>query len=230
MTRVRSAPRQRGVSLVELLISVALGLLLLTGALGLLHSHLLENRRLIVEGRLMAELRSAADVIARDLRRAGHWADAGAALRDPQRPSGSNPYGSQWSDASEQAMEALRLSYSRDLVENHRLDSTEQFGFRLRQQGIDIQLGDGNWQALTDPSTIKVTRLTFTPHPQDIPLGQACDDDCVPDATHSCQPRLRVRLVDLVIEARSALDARLTRALQTSVRVRNDSLLDACEQ
>ena len=37
-------------------------------------------------------------------------------------------------------------------TENGIVDSNERFGFRLRNGAIEMQLGDGNWQALTDPA------------------------------------------------------------------------------
>lgn len=234
MKAPHGAAGQGGTSLVELLVGVALGLLLLSGGLGLLHSHLLENRRLIVEARLMTELRAAVDAIARDLRRAGHWANAGAAVRRPDDAEvttpNANPYGSLWPDDGGQPVDPLSLTYSRDGVENDRVDSTEHFGFRLRGQGIDFQLGQGNWQALTDPATVRITRLSLTPHHRDIELPDACDTACTPQAARACAPRVRVREVDVAVEGRSSLDARVTRAVQTTVRLRNDALMDACAE
>ena len=39
------------------------------------------------------------------------------------------------------------------------VDGNEQFGFRLRNGAIEPQLGEANWQALTDPATLIVTSL-----------------------------------------------------------------------
>lgn len=74
----QGAAAPAGFTLVELLVGLALGLLVLAAALTLLAQQTHEQRALLVEARLMQDLRSAADLVARDLRRAGHWADSGA--------------------------------------------------------------------------------------------------------------------------------------------------------
>ncbi|MDO9316463.1 MAG: hypothetical protein Q7T97_18165, partial [Burkholderiaceae bacterium] len=91
------ALRQAGVSLVELLIGISLGLFIVGAALSMLVVHLRESRTLIAQSRLMQDLRTATDLIARDLRRAGYWGDAAAGVwpRDSAPGAGSvasNPY------------------------------------------------------------------------------------------------------------------------------------------
>lgn len=219
----------RGLSLVELLIGTALGLFIVATGLALLTSHLHENRSIVLEARLMQELRAASDAIARDLRRAGHWGEAGAGLWRGDTPARSNPYQALQPDRA--ASDAVRIHFSRDDTENHQLDANERFGFRLRNQGIDILLGEGNWQALTDPGTVLVTELRLTPHGSTVSLP--CDRACPPvdpaaaPAT-PCPPRLEVRLYSVELSGRSPTDARVQRSLQTSVRVRNDAVVGLC--
>jgi prepilin peptidase dependent protein B len=216
----------RGLTLVELLISVALSLFLIAGGIGVLASHGQDHRQLVLEARLMQELQGAAQAITRDLRRAGHWGDATAGLWYPDAEARSNPYQA-W-PASGSASDALALSYSRDASENHSLDASEQFGVRLRAQGIDLLLGNGTWQAITDTSTVIVTRLHLSTRLSE-EFG-ACDLPCPPEAPGQvlCPPRLQVRHVTVEIAGRSPLDARLQRSLSTSARVRNDLLVGRC--
>src|SRR5207249_1295282 len=67
---------ERGVSLIELMVSVAIGLILVAGALTLFTTNVVGSRKLTVEARVNQDLRAAADLIARDVRRAGYWANA----------------------------------------------------------------------------------------------------------------------------------------------------------
>ena len=67
---------ERGLSVVELLVGVAIALFIAAAGATLLASHLRENRALLLEARLMQDLRTAADLVTRDLRRAGHWGAA----------------------------------------------------------------------------------------------------------------------------------------------------------
>lgn len=232
MTGERRVPGRadcRGLSLVELLIGTALGLFLVATGLALLTSHLHENRSIVLEARLMQELRAASDAIARDLRRAGHWGDAGAGLWRGDTPPRPNPYQALQPDSA--ASDALRIHFSRDDTENHQLDANERFGFRLRNQGIDILLGEGNWQAMTDTGTLLVTALRLAPRftVVSLPCDRACPAvDPTAVAPTPCPPRLEVRLYDIVLSGQSPTDARVQRSLQTSVRVRNDAVIGQC--
>jgi type IV pilus assembly protein PilW len=195
-----AAPRQRGLSLVELLVGLAVGLFVVAAGATLLATQLRDQRGLAVENRLMQDLRTAADVIARDLRRAGHW---GAAASGVWASGASgvlrNPYSTLTQGST--ALEGVGFSYSRDVTENHRVDSNEQFGLRLRSGVVELQLGAGNWQALTDAGVLKFTGLSITPTSQQISLASHCPTSCPPSSsdTSLCTPHQQVRSVDLVL-------------------------------
>lgn len=214
----------RGFTLVELLVGLALGLLVVAGGGALMASQLREHRALILEARLMQDLRTAADLIARDLRRAGYWGDAGAGAWTEAAQARANPYAALAPDAA--ASDAASLRYSRDAIENHIVDGNEQFGFRLRNRAIEIQLGNGNWQALTDATLLAVTQFVITPRQEVIALAAACPTPC-PTESETC-PRQVLRSLSLAISAHALADAGVTRSVQALVRVRNDALAGAC--
>ena len=232
MARQPTSPigRQRGLSLVELLIGSALGVLLVGAGIGVLLAQLKESRALAEHNRLIQDLRSTTSLIARDLRRAGHWADSGAGvwLRDappPDRTVAANPYAAV--DTTPAPAGALTLRYSRDSVENHSVDSNEQFGFRLRNEAIEMRIGGANWQTMTDASLMKVTALEFTPAETTIDLGALCGADCAAD-DNACPPRQKLRSVIVTIAARSAADASAVRTARAEVRLRNDEITGRC--
>ncbi len=224
--RRRVSRPARGLSLVELLIGIALGLFLIAGGLAVVSSHAGDHRQLVLEARLHQDLRAAAEAITRDLRRAGHWGEPGAGLWAPDAPARPNPYAPTLPDGAG-ADQAL-LSYSRDAQENHRLDANEQFGVRLRNQVIELLLGQGNWQALTDPGTVLVSHLQLSTRAEAV--ASNCDRACPP--THPgappCPPQLLLREVTVDITGRSPLDRRIERSLRTRARLRNDELVGAC--
>ena len=215
----------RGLTLVELLHGLALALLVAAGGAALLTSQLREHRALVLESRLMQDLRTAADLVARDLRRAGHWGDAGAGVWSADQAPRANPYAALAPDAA--ASDAVSLRYSRDATENHVLDSNEQFGLRLRNKAIEIQLGAGNWQALTDATLLSVTAFRVTPTLHEIDLGAMCSKAC-PTASATCPPRQQLRGLALQITAHALADAAVARSAQAFVRVRADKLVGAC--
>lgn len=217
---------QRGLSLIELMVGLAIGLFITAIGGTLLASHVRENRSLLLEARLMQDLRTAADVITRDLRRAGHWAGATSGVWTPGTIAViTNPYAAVTPDSA--ASDAVNFRYSRDATENNVVDSNEQFGFRLRNGTIEMLLGGSGWQALTDAGTLTVSSFSVTPSVERIDLQGICSKAC-PAGSATCPPRQDVRSLALLISGRSATDASVTRSVRSQVRLRNDSITGAC--
>ena len=216
----------RGFTLIELLIGIAIGLLIAAAASTFLASNLRHSRSLLLESRLMQDLRTAADIIARDLRRAGYWASAFEGVSVGGVPAvGVNPYAA--IAPSGAASDSVSFSYSRDAVENDLVDSNEQFGFRLRNGALEMLLGATNWQALTDAGTLVVTAFRVTPTVQQVDLGAGCPSACPPGST-TCPPRMSVRSVAVEISGRSATDGAVVRTVRSSVRLRSDPVIGSC--
>lgn len=207
---------QTGLSLIELMIGLALGLFVAAAGLAAFAEQWREHRQATAAMRLMQELRSAGDVIARDLRRAGHWAAPAA--------SAPNPYAALAPQTA--ASDTASFAYSRDTTENQLLDGNEQFGLRLRRGVIELLLGAGNWQALTDAGTLVVTEFVVEPRTDSVSLLEHCERPCPPGV--SCDARVEVRRLALRITARAADDPSLVRRLDTLVRLRNDGVSGAC--
>ena len=221
---VKNRPQQ-GLSLVELLVGLALGLLVVAAGAMLLTQQLRDHRALLLEARLMQDLRTATDLVARDLRRAGHWGDAAAGVWSPTQAQLANPYAALAPAAA--ASDVASYAYSRDATENHLLDTNEQFGLRLRNKAIELQLGRSNWQALTDATLLVVTAFTITPTVEEIDLDALCHQPC-PAGSTTCPLRQQVRSFAVRIGGRSLADASITRSLQAVVRVRQDAIVGAC--
>ena len=217
---------QRGLSLIELMIGLAIGLFITAIGGTLLASHVRENRSLLLEARLMQDLRTAADVITRDLRRAGHWAGATSGVWSADTAAVlSNPYAAVAPAGA--ASDATSFRYSRDTTENNVVDSNEQFGFRLRNGVIEMLLGGSGWQALTDTGTLSVSSFSVSPSVERIDLQGSCSKPC-PAGSTTCPPQQEVRSLALLISGRSATDASVTRSVRSQVRLRNDSFTGAC--
>ncbi len=219
--RMNAAPRQRGLSLVELMIGLALGLLVVAGGMALMVAQVRTHRALLIETRLEQDLHTATDIIARDLRRAGYW--AGAA--ENMRRTSVNPYiGMSSNDDSSGAAVFL---YSRDGIEDGVIDSQEQFAFRLRDGALQMRLGAGTWQSLTDSSTMAVTAFSVIPQSQTLSLQDICDKAC-PPGTASCGPTQVIRRLRVVITAHALPDSKLVRTATSTIRLRNDEILGSC--
>ena len=83
----------RGVTIVELMLGVAIGLMIAAGGVTFLSHNLREHRSLLLESRLMQDLRTVADIVTRDVRRAGYWGTAERGIWTPGAGAVlANPY------------------------------------------------------------------------------------------------------------------------------------------
>lgn len=219
--------RSRGMSLIELLVGTAIGLVIVAAGTMIVVSNVRENRALVIEARLMQDLRTAADIVSRDLRRAGYWAASASGVRgDDGSAMVANPYAAVTPENA--ASDAASLSFSRDASENGMVDSNEQFGFRLRNGAIELQLGESNWQALTDPATLAVTTFSVEPRTEETSLARFCAEPCAAGST-TCPPRQQIKSFAVAISGRSTLDRSVRRSVQSAVRLRNVSVIGSCE-
>ncbi len=220
--------RSRGLSLIGLLVGTAMGLVVVAAAGSVVASHQRDQRAALLEARLMQDLRSTAELVARDLRRAGHWSAAASGVRldgDDAAPI-ANPHAAISTAASPSS--AVALSFSNGGSDPLVVDDSERFGFRLRGGAVELQLGATNWQAISDPATLVVTAFQVAPTVEEISLAAFCAAPCAAGST-VCPPRQQVRSFTITLAGRSTTDAALVRSLRTTVHARNDVVVGACE-
>ena len=232
-------PHPRGWSLVELMLAIGLGLLLLTMVLQLVSGHVDEQRRMLLESRLTQDLRTAIELISRDVRRSGYWADVSGGVWDSGRPTATltaNPYrGAALTGPA--AAPWLGYSYSRDLTEDHVNSNQEKFGLRLNTaaQVIEWRLSGSavapderdHWQAMTDPALMQVTRLSIRLDETRQSLLAHCPNT-VCGTRPDCPPERVQRRVRVEVDAQDSRDSRVQRQQSTEARLRNDEVVGAC--
>lgn len=249
----RTHPRsQRGFSIIELLVGVAVGLFIVGGAMKLFADYVGNNRRLVLETKVNQDLRAAADLIARDLRRAGYWGNStgGVVTTNANPVPAVSPYAVVAPSAASGVASTTTYSYSQGTEDNTLTTSTENFGFRLSAGSLQYLLG-GNWQSITDINTVNITAFSITPAHSCVSLVQYCPAGasagcaactvgngmldasgcptatCVASGINGC-PRLTVRRFNIAMQGTSATDSAVTRSLQEAVRVRNEQFTGAC--
>lgn len=218
--------RRRGVTIVELMVGVAVGLLVLAGALSLFVTNTVNSGMLLGKARMAQDLRAAADLVARDLRRAAYWGHAidGTHAVGSGSAAPRNPY----ADVSGSTSDGLRYAFTRDAAENDTLDDAEQFGFRVQQGALQMRTSASNWQDVTDRRAVRIADdgLRITATSITLPLGHLCARTCTA-GTPNC-PTTTVRRFDITLTGQSIADASVTRNATASVRVRNDALAGQC--
>ena len=221
---------QRGIGLIELMIGITVGLVVAAGASVMLVRQLVEHRRLLLETQMQQDLRAVADLVLRELRRAGYWATAQKGVWAGGASAPLNNVYAATLPAKAQDSNSVEYSYSRaDAVnpEDNLLDpGREQFGFMLDSGILKLRLGN-SWQPLTDKSTLTITRFNVRLNVQELALGDYCNSPCAAGNLF-CPPQLQLRRFDITLTGRATNDPALLRRLTLSSKLRNDLIKGSC--
>ena len=219
VSRYNRRPRL-GLSIVELMVGITIGLFILAGASMMLTTQLGDNRRLLLEAQVQQDLRSTVDMISREIRGAGYWSNASNQV---WKPTVTNPYsaGPLVATANNSSLEYYK-SLENPGLDNNLIDNNEYGGFRLNAGTgtIDVQLGSGNWQQLTDPAVLTVVQFTLVPNTVAV--------DVPPSVPGGAILKLCIRDVTLTIVVRAVHDAAVQRSISNRIRLRNDVVKASC--
>jgi type IV pilus assembly protein PilW len=225
----RLARTQRGLSIVEMMVGVTVGLIVVAAATMMTAAQLADNRRLLLETQVQQDLRASADLITRDLRRAGYWKDSMRGTAAGAAAGGgllANPYVNVSPATPATLVHAVTYGYANPTrPEDNVVNNDEQAGYRLNNGVIETQLGAGNWQALTDSGAVRITRFDITASHQAVPL--ACFRACSAGPT-PCPPVQTVRTYTIDIAGQATSDPAVTRSVRSEVRLRNDLVVGEC--
>jgi type IV pilus assembly protein PilW len=216
---MRASAQQRGLSLVELMVGIAVGLFIVTAATLIVTTQLADNRVLLLEAQLQQDLRATADIVTRELRRAGSAGTTNIPQDGIWRPGGAGVTANTFSALSPtdpaNAGSEVEFRYRRSP------GAEGPFGFKLESGALKSYIGTG-WQELTDAQVMRVTNFVITPMaPLEyiVPCPRICADN-----TTDCWPRLQVRGYTVEISAQARTDASIARSIRSEVRLRNDNV------
>lgn len=167
--------QQAGVTLVELMIGLLVGLIVIAAGMNIFITSIRGQTDNINLTRLNQDMRTMMDIMERDIRRAGFVTSAPdthiASLQD-------NPFFDTTTDIAfydtNGSKSCIVYSYNYDESTDDEglidVESTDRFGFRLGTDGkLDMRrygttnanCTDGSWQNITEPE-VEITALTFT--------------------------------------------------------------------
>ena len=225
-----------GLSMVELLVGLAIGLFILAGGLSLFASQSRFSVETSLEAQVQRNLRQALDFATQDLRRAGAWENAQAGAPATLSGHTPNPHASLLASNNE-----LSYSYGQDRAMGrtssfNQANSDEQFGLRLRDGVLESAQGSGLWQALTDSRAVKITGFTVTPTASTVDARDVCAAVCCDQINANCSavnapqgcPKVQRWTIDLTIEGESRRDPSIRRRVDGRVQVRNEFLSGRC--
>jgi len=159
--------RQRGVSLIELMVGLVVSLLIIAAAAATYLTTARSGRDAINSAKLNVELRSAMDLMVDEIRRAGYSAVGG----------GTNPFNSlvtaTYTDLTVTGGTCVEFAYDND--GDGFVDTDEFFGFRvvngvmqMRDRtaggGVIAACANGTWLPITDGSVVTIGQRGSTPY------------------------------------------------------------------
>ena len=218
---------QYGFSLIELMISMSIGIFILGGVLGIFSNTVHSNAESLMTSRLQNVLRTSMAIMQNDIRRAGYWENALATS------GANNPFTAAGTDL--RVLDGgTCILYTYDLNKNGIIDNnTEYFGFRLnggklemRVSGTtttDCHVSNTEWEPVTDSSVITIANLDFdTSSYVCTNLTNTADINCAaPSAGDITQT---IRQIAISMSGYVTKNTAIARSVAESVRVRNDRL------
>lgn len=250
MKHIKTKTYQSGVSIVELMVGMVIGLFIVGGASTMFVNNLNSNRHLLIETRVNQDLRAAADVISRDIRRANYWGNATTGLFGLDATAvASNPHtGASAPLTVDNTNHIVTYSYARDT--NDQVNSNEYAGFKLESVSgigvLKIMTSENVWQDLTDQNSINVTVFNATEATP--PISNNLSKYCPCLKTLGCDinpvngnlrypkggadwtnpPTLTIPRVTFSITGHAVSDPAIERTFTQTVRVRNPVLTGSC--
>lgn len=181
--------RNRGMTLIEIMIALLLGLMVIGGVMTIYISSIRGSTDIANSARLNYDLDSVMQMMVNDIRRAGYWGDAvsgSVAKNNPPTCDTGNPFTCGDADIviSKKTGEAddSCILYAYDFDDGDSTTTPEEpdgnvnlneyFGFRLNGNGVDmrysvddatnISCDDGNWENIVDTETVSINSLSFS--------------------------------------------------------------------
>lgn len=175
----------KGFTLVELLVSMVLGLIVLSGVSYIYITVVVSTSETLKSTKLNTQLMTIMSVMVNDIRRAGYWENSALA------PSSQNPFNvedetiltifssntlivDENTDSNGNCILYTYDKNSNNAVDNGAVDN-EFFGFRFAKGSNSVQMAtntslvshdsctSSNWSILNEPNLVKITSLTFNP-------------------------------------------------------------------
>jgi prepilin peptidase dependent protein B len=238
--------QQTGLSLIELMIGLLVGLVIVAGGLSVFVTSVRGQADNIKLSRLNQDMRAMMDIMVRDIRRAGFVTD------DPQTNWTSlqdNPFFGATTELAIYDSTCIVYAYNRDNDSPPAVDGNEHLGFRLNDGGelemrssgtTNENCDDGVWESITE-SEVEINGLAFDLTSTPLNVSSMIDgtgdanSDGICDSGETCNTCTRdgspdpacldVRNVTITLTARLRDDNTVTQTITEQVRVRNDKYL-----
>lgn len=235
--------KQAGLSLIEVMISLVIGLTLLVAIISIYGVVIKGSRDTLNSARLNHDMEAAMNLMVSEIRRSGYWRNATVSANPLL-----NPFMSEKADLSiKNSGNCILYSYDANDADGeddssgdgnsvNDIEDDEYYGFKLDNGSIRMRLSisdsdsaddcdHGAWEIFTDANQINITGLTFA---SNIALDNRCLNFTTTDRTCSTaitgDELAEKRIIDITIIGNLISDPSVTHTLNSRVEVRSNRL------
>jgi prepilin peptidase dependent protein B len=211
--------RQNGFTLIELMIALLISSIILVSLTSIYNSTIISSVKAHRTAQLSQQLQAAMELMAREIRRAGYWANA---ANDVSTGQNNNPFMAVGADISINADNNCIL-FSYDQNGNgaqsalNTANEDERYGFRLMNGAIQWRPSSAafsctaaanTWEDLTDTNIVTITNLVFTLTSRSVAVGASSE--------------ILVRSIDITLTGQLVDDTSITKTLNYTIKLQND--------
>jgi prepilin peptidase dependent protein B len=235
--------KQKGYSLIEIIIALIIGLIILTATISIYISTIKGSSDIVKSARLNHDLNSALALMVNDIRRSGYW--GGATVGSDSR---NNPFTQAATDLQFPSPACVLYTYDADA--DGIVDADEYYGFKLNGTNIQMRLSGSStnncnlntdvWNTLNiseGNEQIDITNLTFTQSFKCLRKRVGLTDQsydiadvstCATAAINAGDPLVTgdrviiTREITIALAGRLFIDQAVTKNLMDRIKIRND--------
>lgn len=235
--------KQKGFTLIEIMIALMLGLIVIGGALSIYISTIRSSTDITNSARLNYDLDSVMQLVVNDIRRSGYWSQAIAESDARDNPfmlegaaGNTNIFISKKTGEADNS--CIVYSYEGE-TGNGTVDTNEYYGFRMNGDGIDMRSSvtdvanascddPGDWENIIDTSKIVITALTFNNTSfkclnttSSISYNTPCASVTAANLPSDAEA-IETRQIGITVQGNVDNDSTVTKRLTAIIKVRND--------
>lgn len=228
--------KQKGFTLIELMIAMMLGLIVVGGAISIYISTITSSTDTMKMVRLNYDLNSVMQIMTNDIKRAGY--SGGATAIDAGTTNIVNLFTT--GDANIQAVSFGGVAntcilYTYDANNDNAVDNNEYYGFRLNGGRVDIRFAGAaanaascstanQWESSIDTSMVTITGLVFNVSIKCLDVVNQSDESADCSAIPTGNRAANVRYVQITLTGEVEDDSDVSLTLVENIKLHNDKV------
>jgi len=228
--------KQKGFTLIEIMIALMLGLIIIGATLNIYISTIKASSDTVKSARLNYDMETAMQFMINDIRRAGYWGGAVTGSTSTANPFIIGTGNIQLIEpVAVGSTDFTCILYTYDSDSDGAINNGEYYGFKLDAGTIKSSSKDtvddsgdctkaNYWENILDSDTVEITSLTFSSVNSKCRNTSTSPDQLCSVGISSGDLAVEARQIDITITGRVKSDTSVTKSLTGFVKVRNNRI------